>query len=122
LGVGPDVLEHACNSTERLVKVMTLLKGILYSLAHVSMSCPFMRKASYLQHALVLFAVCVVRLLCGANVILEIGNSMLPGLQALSEELCDLNTGQCPAPYIPVKGVLLKCPPRESHPHPRICW
>jgi hypothetical protein len=101
---------------------MTLLKGILYSLAHVSMSCPFMRKASYLQHALVLFAVCVVRLLCGANVILEVGNSMLPGLQALSEELCNLNTGQCPAPYIPVKGVLLRCPPQESHPHPRICW
>lgn len=32
LCVGPDVLEHACDTTEGLVEVVTLLQGVLDSL------------------------------------------------------------------------------------------
>jgi len=38
LGVGPDVLEHARNTTERLIEVVALLQGILDRLFNVS-SC-----------------------------------------------------------------------------------
>jgi hypothetical protein len=101
LGVGADVLEHACNSTKRLIKVMTLLKGILDGLVHVSMSSPGMRTVSYLQHALVLFAMCMVRLLCRADIVFEVGNSMFKGLKSLREELRNLKTGQHPVLLIP---------------------
>jgi hypothetical protein len=90
LGIGPDVLEHACNSAKCLVKVVAFLQRILYSLAHVSVSCALMHRVSYLQYPLIFFAMCVVRLLCCANIVLKVGNSMLPGLQSLSEELGNL--------------------------------
>jgi hypothetical protein len=36
LGVGPDVLEHARNTAERLVEVVALFQGILDRLSNVS--------------------------------------------------------------------------------------
>lgn len=43
-----------------------------------------------LEHALVLFAMGMVRLLCGGNILLEVANGVLPRLQALDEEAGDL--------------------------------
>jgi hypothetical protein len=36
LGVGPDVLEHARDTTERLIEMVALLQGILDRLFYVS--------------------------------------------------------------------------------------
>jgi hypothetical protein len=86
------------------------------------MSSPVMRATSYLQHALVLFAVCMVCLLCCADVVLEVGNSMLEGLQSLSKKLRNLKRGQLPALLVPAKDIPLKYPRRESLPRPRKGW
>lgn len=41
LGVGPDVLEHARNTAERLVEVVALFQGILDRLPNVSSRITF---------------------------------------------------------------------------------
>lgn len=50
----------------------------------------YLFKVSYLQDPLILLSVCVVCLLGRCNVVLEVRGGMLPCLEALSEELCDL--------------------------------
>jgi len=73
LCVRPDVFKKPSNTAKGLVKVMALLQRVFYGL----------------QHTFILLAMRVVRLLRSTNVILEVGDGMLPGLQSLSEELCD---------------------------------
>jgi hypothetical protein len=45
---------------------------------------------AHLQNPLIFFSVCMVCLLGRCDVVLEIGGRVLPCLQALGEELCDL--------------------------------
>ena len=75
LRVRPNVLKHAGDTTQRLVEVMPLLKRILHRL----------------EHALVLLAMRMVRLLRRRHILLQVTDGMFPRLQTLDEEAGDLN-------------------------------
>ena len=78
---------HTCNTTQRLVEVVTFLERILYSLLAVSVWLQSRCTMLYLQDSLILLAVCMVRLLCRADIVFEVGHRVFPGLQSLGEEL-----------------------------------
>lgn len=71
LGVGPDILKQLRDAAILLVEVVALLQ----------------RAVDRLEHLLVLLAVVVRQLLRRRDVVFEVGAGVLPGLQALGEEL-----------------------------------
>ena len=58
------------------------------------MVCEQIASIAHLQNPLILLSVCMVCLLGRCDVVLEIGGRVLPCLQALGEELRDLQQGQ----------------------------
>jgi hypothetical protein len=44
-------------------------------------------ESTNLEYSLILLSVCVVRLLGGRNIVLEVGDGVLPSLQSLRKEL-----------------------------------
>jgi hypothetical protein len=90
LSVRPDVLEHARNTSKRLVEVVAFLQRVLNRLSLLSILPTNTLRSSYLQHPLILLSVRMVGLLGSGYIVLKVCNGMLPGLQSLRKELRDL--------------------------------
>jgi hypothetical protein len=91
LCVGPYILEHARDTTQRLIEVMALLQRVLNRLSYISINSVRPPRSKYLQHPLILLAVRMVRLLRSGDIVLEVCDCVLPSRQPLREELRDLS-------------------------------
>lgn len=71
LSVGSHVLHQAGDTSQALIEMMTFLKGI----------------GNGLEDLLIFFGMCLLDLLCGADIVLKVADSVLPRSQSLSQEL-----------------------------------